>query len=81
MCQKNNKDDVFHFCNCFDKAGNPLTGTDVENTAYYACCNCPGERREAIKDMNILQTSLVSTWQYILISKAMLIVGQNFDFD
>ena len=53
MCQKNNKDDVFHFCNCFDKAGNPLTGTDVENTAYYACCNCPGERREAIKDMKI----------------------------
>merc|ERR1711971_235319 len=46
MCQKNNKDDVFHFCNCFDKAGNPLTGTDVENTAYYACCNCPGERRD-----------------------------------
>ena len=63
MCKKYD-DDVFHFCNCFDEAGNNLTnGNDLENTknAYYACCNCPGELRDQYSVFEVLyQTEQVS---------------------
>ena len=56
MCKKY-EGDVFHFCNCFDEAGNNLTnGNDLENTnnAYYACCNCPGEIRDQYSVFKVL---------------------------
>ena len=61
-------DDWNHFCNCFDKSGKETTNTA---SAYYACCKCPEELREAIKNVNI----------HVLETQAMLPSGQTFVVD
>ena len=59
VCKKHD-DDWNHFCNCFDKSGKEVSQVDevTPTSAYYACCKCPLEKREAIKilDVHILET-------------------------
>ena len=67
ICKKHD-DDWNHFCNCFDKSGKEVTQVNqvAPTSAYYACCKCPRELREAIKNLKI----------HILETQAKLPVGQ-----